>query len=447
MIYFNIFINDYININKFKIFAVISSINLYIFFIKDYKSYVNFNNTNNTDLTNITYNSFTNNITDLNSLIYNLNLYSNYTKKTNIIFSDYIISKSCYDKNAYILFEYYLNNNIDIPYYIINKDSDFYKSLIKSNKTKNLILYTEKNEKNFYKDLFEYLKDAKIIINSYSLFFLQHVASNVSYIKYLRINHGIKYFKVFIAQNEIIKSLGDKTNVICSSPFEYKLLTKSSNYKKEYIHNASLVRYERFQFIKKNKSEKKCILVSFTYRYFDKYNFEKSDYKKNLGHLLNDEELLKYLYNKDINLVYIPHHEEIDLGKNYSQKLFKYAQIKNQSKLEHYIEQCSLLITDFSSICFDFMFQNKIVLFYEIDKNNENSYYQNNYRIKPNDTLFFGNYFSKKNLLIEKIKYYIDNNFEIGEKLKQNYESVFFIKKNIIIKLIEIINDIVERKR
>jgi hypothetical protein len=93
------------------------------------------------------------------------------------------------------------------------------------------------------------------------------------------------------------------------------------------------------------------------------------------------------------------------------------------------------------------MFQNKIVLFYEIDKNNENSYYQNNYRIKPNDTLFFGNYFSKKNLLIEKIKYYIDNNFEIGEKLKQNYESVFFIKKNIIIKLIEIINDIVERKR
>ena len=174
------------------------------------------------------------------------------------------------------------------------------------------------------------MKDAKIIINSYSLFFLQQVASNVSYIKYLRINHGIKYFKVFIAQNEIIKSLGDKTNVICSSPFEYELLIKSSNYKKEYIHNASLVRYERFQFVKKNESEKKCILVSFTYRYFDKYKFEKSDYKKNLEHLLNDEELFKYLFNKDINLIYIPHHEEIDLEKNYSQKLFKYAQIKNQ---------------------------------------------------------------------------------------------------------------------
>ena len=36
--------------------------------------------------------------------------------------------------------------------------------------------------------------------------------------------------------------------------------------------------------------------------------------------------------------------------------------------LENDIEQCNLFITDYSSISFDFMFQNKPVLFYDIDK-------------------------------------------------------------------------------
>jgi CDP-glycerol glycerophosphotransferase (TagB/SpsB family) len=79
-------------------------------------------------------------------------------------------------------------------------------------------------------------------------------------------------------------------------------------------------------------------------------------------------------------LVYIPHHEEIDLGKNYSQNIFKFAKIKGQKDLENEIELCNLFITDYSSISFDFMFQNKPVLYYTIDKSYNNS----------NDTLFLG---------------------------------------------------------
>ena len=386
------------------------------------------------------------NITDLKKLIEELNLYSNLTKQTNIIFSDYYMSKSCYDKSAFILFEYYLCNNIDIPYYIINKESDFYKYLLKENKTKNLILYTEKSQSNFYEDLYKYFRDAKIIISSFSLYLLQLISSQVSYIKYLKINHGIKHFKIHIAQKEFIESLGNKINVICSSIYEYEFLTKILNYKSEYIHNASLVRYERFQFIKKNKYEKKCILVSFTYRSYNKYIFQNSKYKKNLESLLNDKKLIVTLNKKNIDLIYIPHHEEIDLGKDYSQNYYEYAQIKNQSKLEHYIEQCSLLITDFSSISFDFMFQNKPVLFYAIDKDDNHYFIEKNCMNNPNDTLYFGNYFSEKNFLIEKVVYFIYNNFTIDDEIKQKYESIFFIKKNIISKIIEIINNIINGK-
>ena len=70
-----------------------------------------------------------------------MNLYINQTKHTNIIFSDYYPSKSYYDKMHIYIFEYYLNNNIKPPFYMINDESNFYKSLLKENKTKNLIIY------------------------------------------------------------------------------------------------------------------------------------------------------------------------------------------------------------------------------------------------------------------------------------------------------------------
>ena len=198
--------------------------------------------------------------------------------------------------------------------------------------------------------------------------------------------------------------------------------------------------------MRKNESEKKCILVSFTYRSYNKYIFKNSIYKKNMETLLNDDKLISVLSNKNIDLIYIPHHGEIDLGKKYFQSDYKYAKIKNQNNLEHYIEQCSLFITDFSSISFDFMFQNKAVLFYSIDKNDSSNIIEKQFMRESNDTIYFGNQFSNKDLLIDKIIYYINNGFIIDYELRKKYESVFFLKVNIIKRIVEIINNIVKSK-
>ena len=306
-----------------------------------------------------------------------------------------------------------------------------------------MILYNNTNPLAFYSDLYNYLKDAKIIVNAYSIPLMQYIPAYVSYIKYLKINHGIKHFKVLYAKTEFIKELGNKKNVICSSPLEYELYIKELKYNPKLIHNASLARYERFQYIKKDKKEKKCILASFTYRSYNKFVFKKSKYKENLEKLLNNNDLIEFLTNRNIELIYIPHHKEIELGKKYHQNSYKYCKLSNQSSLEHYIEQCSLLITDFSSISFDFMFQNKPVLFYSIDINDKNSIIEKKFMREPNDTLYFGNYFSEQNLLIDKIKYYINTSFNIGQVLRQKYESIFFLKNSIHKKIQEIINNIV----
>ena len=415
-----------------------------IIIVNEYKKFKEiqfYSSDNKKDIFSITYN---NNITDIKSLVNELNLYKKYSKKNNIIFADYYISKICYDKSAYYLFQYYLEENIDFPYYIINNESEFYKSLKGKNKTKNLILYNNTDSPIFYRTLFNYLKDTKIIINAYSIDLLQYISGNVDYIKYLKINHGIKHFKEQYAKTEFIKELNNKGNVICSSPYEYELYTKKLKYKPTQIHNASLSRYERFKYIKKNISEKNCILVSFTYRRYNRYIFEKSKYKENLNKLLNNKELITFLINKKVDLIYIPHHIELQQGKNYSQDLYKYCKVLNQSNLEHYIEQCSLFITDFSSLSFDFMFQNKPVLFYSIDKNDNNTIIEKQFMKEPNDTIYFGNYFDRQDLLIDKIKYYINNTFKIDNNLRSKYNTVFHYKKNIHKILYKIINKIVK---
>ena len=234
----------------------------------------------------------------MKSIIDKLNLFSKFRKPKYYIFADLFTRKLCCDKNAYYIFKYYLKKKYN-AYYIINIHSALYKSLLEKNKTKNLILYDE-NEKFYYK-LFPYLLNSKIIVLSYVMPKLHSIISNVSYIKYLRVNHGVRYFKS--TNFECINLIRDKRNTIISSPIEFKSINK--NYIDKQIYKASLPRWDRFNNIKKNKSENKCILVSFTRREYNNEIFEKSLYKRNLEKLLNSKKLLSYLMDKNINLIYI----------------------------------------------------------------------------------------------------------------------------------------------
>ena len=103
-----------------------------------------------------------------------------------------------------------------------------------------------------------------------------------------------------------------------------------------------MTKYDRFAYIKKNESEKDCILISFTYRSYDNETFEKSLLKKNFKSLLNNDVLISILKQNNIDLIYIPHHNELFLNKNFDENQLKYAKFYDNSYLTHYIEQCSL---------------------------------------------------------------------------------------------------------
>jgi hypothetical protein len=328
-----------------------------------------------------------------------------------ILLSDFFINKYCNDINSYLIFQYYQQNNISDAYYIINEESLFYQSLLEKNQTNNLIPINPST--NYWDKLYNFILNSKIIIQSYIFIDFQKIISNVDYLKYLKINHGVRYFKKLLAEYELNNIKSCKYHSIITSPYEYNIYRSKLHLNDTHLFKAGLPRYDRFQNINKNKSENQCILIAFTYRSYDNEVYKKSLFKKNLEKLLKEEELISFLEKNKIDLIYIPHHYDILRKRQFDANNFHYIKYKTQKDL--------------------------------IDLNDKNEFFERQY-MRKNETIYFGNVFTEQQSLIEKIKYYINNKFIIDSELKSNYESLFYYKKNITQRIVKIIYEIIKEK-
>ena len=165
--------------------------------------------------------------------------------------------------------------------------------------------------------------------------------------------------------------------------------------------------------------------------------------------LLKDDSLHSILKKKNIDLIFIKHHNDHnDIKKeiNINHTFLDDIKFMRQKNLAYYIEQCSLFITDFSSISFDFMFQNKPVLFYHLDKKDKIKFKEKSFmRIDYNNSIYYNNVFLNQKDLVNKIIYYVNRNFTLEEGLANKYKTLFYYRKNITQKIINIINRIIEK--
>ena len=375
-------------------------------------------------------------------LIKKLNRFEFKRKPKYILFFDFITSPICSDKNSYLLFQEYKTNNDTNAYYVINEKTELYKSLLQKNQTQNLIPFT--NFSNI-EELFPYLLNSKIIVQSYALYEFQIIINKVKYLKLLYICHAVNYFKINQIKDELLKLDKDKQHIVLTSPYEYNLYNKMNLYNKKSMHFAGLPRYEQLSKNKKESNNEPCILTTFTYRSYNHSIYVNSLFRRNLVSLLKDETLLSFLKKKSINLIYIPHHFDEIRHRTLKKNEFPKIIIEKQESLSYYIEKCSLLITDFSSISFDFMFQKKPVLFYFIDVNEKFDFKEKSYmKIDENNSIYFENVFYEKIPLVNKVKYYINRKFNLDVGLSKKYKSLFYYKKGIINKVIKIINELTE---
>lgn len=87
----------------------------------------------------------------------------------------------------------------------------------------------------------------------------------------------------------------------------------------------------------------------------------------------------------------------------------------------------------FSSLAFDFMFQNKPVISYLLDYNDSTLHNLDKKDMEVFDykKYIFPNVTYTEDELIEKIKYYVERDFELEPDVKEKYDKFFYIKENI----------------
>jgi CDP-glycerol glycerophosphotransferase (TagB/SpsB family) len=297
----------------------------------------------------------------------------------------------------------------------------------------------------------------KQVVDGSGIFFnyFNNLFYNIEYITYISVTHGVCYFKYFLyKENECygIKRI-DKILVPPSEKIIYFAI--KFGWKKDNIIKLNLPKWDNYNernnsstdFSKNIINYNNSILIMFTWRDIIKNRKISPDYFKNIINLIQHQKLKEELKNNNITLYFTLHHKIYENNKHIFMNI-KYIKFIDQKSISDYIKKSNLLVTDFSSIIFDFVYRRKPFIIYIPDHNDTliNLFYKRNYyeliRSMKNGTIEFENTFYNIDLVVNKIIFYIKNNFQLDERLKIFYDNLNIIHKDNIYEFIKYIKNI-----
>lgn len=315
--------------------------------------------------------------------------------------------------NGYWFYKWILENKPQTNvYYVLTKNSIDYKKMPR----KDLII-----EPNSIKHYIYY------ILCSYSISTHMHGACPgksfcIPFMPFMKkkktifLQHGITKDKINLR--------GGLDYIIAASKEEKKLLVSANPKYNNNIFITGFCRYDQLEDLSKDQKNK-IILVMPTFRKWlrdigrlknhDKI-FKNTDYFKSWNAFLNNKNLQSILKSNNMELLFFPHNEIQKLAHNFKTKN-SHIKIGNPGEfdIQTLLKKSSILVTDYSSVFFDFVYMNKPVIFYQFDQNDFfGKHYKSSGKPYP-----FGDIFNKETLVIEEIKKTIQRNCSI----KSSYEN------------------------
>lgn len=155
---------------------------------------------------------------------------------------------------------------------------------------------------------------------------------------------------------------------ICGAKSEYDFVCQRFGYPSGVVKYTGLARYDGLHGAKVKKNQ---ILLMPTWRqWLNRDNFGSSEYLKVYLSLLNNEKLHQLLEKYDSHLIFYPHYEVQPYIGVFHEKI-KSPRIviadKGKYDIQTLLKESTLLITDYSSVLFDFSYMRKPLLFYQFD--------------------------------------------------------------------------------
>lgn len=358
----------------------------------------------------------------------------NIRTKKNILLSD---RPEKAQDNAEAIFRYINSSRKDIArhtYFVISKKSADYKRLKKIGK-----VVSPKSIK--HKLLFinaKYVMCSHLMRSFFSPFELNHLDHYMDLIdyKFVWLQHGIAIPDISRAAFKY------KENVdfaITSIKKEYDSFCKS-----DYMYEPGeviLTGMPRFDYLKNNP--KKIITIIPTWREFlsgkiletgfhaTKEGFEKTKYYESYSQVLSSGKLRKLLEKNDYILQFVLHPGMKGYFEYFKKFASKNVRIIDASKANYkeIFSESQLLITDYSSVFFDFSYLNKPIIFFQFDQDDFFKYHYT----KPNFSYEkdgFGDIITNVTALINKITYYFDKKFKVEGKYLSRIKNTFVYNDN-----------------
>lgn len=236
------------------------------------------------------------------------------------------------------------------------------------------------------------------------------ISQRIAYHKILFLQHGVTALK---RVDGIFGKNGSSpmTYFTTTSEFEQKIVMENFGYARE---DAPILGFTRWDVLEDTSNkEEKIILVMPTWRSWleekSAEEFRESDYYKNYSHFLQSSKLNSILKENNTKLIFYIHPKFKDyLGEfNISQDNVQLIPF-GEEPLNEIIKKCHMLITDYSSVCWDVYYLGKPVLFYQFDCD---MYMQAHGSYLDMEHELFGERYMECDDLIEGIEEYMKRDF------------------------------------
>ena len=328
----------------------------------------------------------------------------------------WLIAESRYEAcdNGFYLYKHLRKHHKDIEaYYAIDPKSKYYNDVLKYG---NVIKYGSLKHYLYYM--------VAINISNY-----ENSSPAPRLFNFLHIHLNMYNNRVFLQRGitkDNIESLHYKNTkfkmFICGALKEYEYVKENYGYPSDAVKYLGFPRFDEWNRI---DTVSKDILIMPTYR--NKVSNE-SKYFKKWNSLLNNDMLIKYIEENNINIYVYPHikmHKYIDNFKTKSNNII----IVNDN-ITDLLKRCSLLVTDYSSVYMDFAYMNKPVIYYQFDYNDyrKEMYPEGYYRYSKDA---FGKIVFDEEDLVKKIIAYINLDYRM-EKVYADRMNKFFAKKDTL---------------
>ncbi|AWX32297.1 hypothetical protein AW729_03885 [Methanosphaera sp. BMS] len=320
------------------------------------------------------------------------------------------------DDNAEHLFKYALKQKDNIKkYYIIDKKSNEGKRISKIGKTIQI---------NSFKHKLIYTFADKIISSQ-----PDHISINPFFIKKneIELYAGLDQTNTYYIRHGVTKdnlSLWIKkfslnlSLVLTSSDLERNsFLEEGYNFDEHNVQALGLPRFDNLT----NSTPKKQILFAPTWRSKlnnDEKLFVHSEYYNDLNNILNDDKFHKYLKDNGFKFIFRPHPELIKYIE--LMKINENIYVSTEESYQQLFKEASILITDYSSVFFDFAYLKKPVIYYQPT---EDYHFKKGYFDYV--TMGFGLVTRNKEKLFDKVKFYINHDCNMELEYKENVDKFF----------------------